>query len=249
MKAHSSFLWNCLLKQMLSLTTVFAIVLAGAPGTAFAQARSTSPQKAAAVAAPTPEAARAKKAARPVGGQQEGIKVHGDWTIEVRNSDGTLAQRREFKNALDAQGATTLANVLGRQNGVGLWIITLLDLSGRNTPCVGGVSAGSSTVPCIIIENSVGGSGSTDIFPNLTVTVPISGPNAGKLVLSGSATASNPQPSSIGLVFTGFIVCPSTTLGSPCGGGAPVLTGHTFQNPLPIAPGQIIQVTVVISFS
>jgi hypothetical protein len=33
-------------------------------------------------------------------GMQEGVKVHGDWVIEVRNPDGKLAHRREFKNAL-----------------------------------------------------------------------------------------------------------------------------------------------------
>lgn len=34
-------------------------------------------------------------------GKHEGIKVHGHWTIEVRNSDGSLARHVEFENSLD----------------------------------------------------------------------------------------------------------------------------------------------------
>src|ERR1700747_3718133 len=39
------------------------------------------------------------------GGQHEGIKVHGHWTIEVRNPDGSLTRHVEFENSLDP-GAT-----------------------------------------------------------------------------------------------------------------------------------------------
>ena len=33
----------------------------------------------------------------------EGIKVHGDWVIEVRNPDGSLATRKQFANSFDGQ--------------------------------------------------------------------------------------------------------------------------------------------------
>jgi hypothetical protein len=33
------------------------------------------------------------------GSGSEGIKVHGDWTVEVTNPDGSLETRREFSNA------------------------------------------------------------------------------------------------------------------------------------------------------
>src|SRR2546423_15522419 len=46
--------------------------------------------------------------ASPGRGQQEGIKVHGHWTIEVRNPDGTLVTHREFENALTSLGAYSL---------------------------------------------------------------------------------------------------------------------------------------------
>ena len=33
----------------------------------------------------------------------EGIKVHGDWVIEVRNPDGSLATRKQFTNSFEGQ--------------------------------------------------------------------------------------------------------------------------------------------------
>ena len=48
------------------------------------------------------------EAAREKGGRNEGIKVHGHWTIEVRNPDGKVVTHREFENAL-AQGGVTVA--------------------------------------------------------------------------------------------------------------------------------------------
>src|SRR5688572_18634480 len=48
------------------------------------------------------------------GAPADGIKVHGDWTIEIRNPDGSLASRHEFKNALiPTMGSPLLAGLLG----------------------------------------------------------------------------------------------------------------------------------------
>ena len=33
------------------------------------------------------------------GSESEGIKVHGDWTVEVTNPDGSLATRKQFANS------------------------------------------------------------------------------------------------------------------------------------------------------
>ena len=37
------------------------------------------------------------------GSGSEGIKVHGDWTIEVTNPDGSLATRKQFTNSFDGK--------------------------------------------------------------------------------------------------------------------------------------------------
>ena len=39
-------------------------------------------------------------------GTHEGITVHGHWTIEVRNQDGSLARHVEFENSLDPDFTT-----------------------------------------------------------------------------------------------------------------------------------------------
>jgi hypothetical protein len=70
---------------------------------------------------------------KPSGGSQEGIKVHGHWTIEVRNPDGKVATQREFENSIFAGsngGATLLSLLLGRQTLVGLWEIVLTPAGG-----------------------------------------------------------------------------------------------------------------------
>jgi hypothetical protein len=42
----------------------------------------------------------------------EGIKVHGDWTVEVTNPDGTLAAKREFSNKLTPAGTALIAGLV-----------------------------------------------------------------------------------------------------------------------------------------
>lgn len=56
------------------------------------------------------------------GGPQEGIKIHGHWVIDVRNSDGTLATHREFENAYVGH----LPAVLAGQVSIGGWEISLV---------------------------------------------------------------------------------------------------------------------------
>jgi hypothetical protein len=61
----------------------------------------------------------------PAKGQHEGITVHGHWTIEVKNPDGSLVQHVEFENALQAAGVDLLPALLGRTASPGAWAIML----------------------------------------------------------------------------------------------------------------------------
>jgi hypothetical protein len=73
----------------------------------------------------------------PAKGQREGVTVHGHWTIEVKNPDGTVVKHVEFENALTVQGRFLLARDLLRRNStVGTWGIGL------------GLSSPSGTSPC-----------------------------------------------------------------------------------------------------
>jgi hypothetical protein len=58
------------------------------------------------------------------GGMHQGITVHGHWVIEVRNPDGSLAQRREFENSLQPNGQLGIAALLaGNVTGGGLAVV------------------------------------------------------------------------------------------------------------------------------
>jgi hypothetical protein len=72
-------------------------------GSGLKQAQSTGLEKPGAATKP----ASTKPAAKPITprGQSDGIKVHGHWTIEVRNPDGTLAKHSEFENSLATPSA------------------------------------------------------------------------------------------------------------------------------------------------
>jgi hypothetical protein len=180
--------------------------------------------------------------AKPSGGQAEGIKVHGQWTIEVRNPDGTLASRTDFHNDLDTTtGSSILSLLLARQATPGYWFVFLYE-SSSSGPCLNFLNA---QAPCMLSEPSTNFSGSDST--NLTVTSPTSGANAGKVVLAGMVTAE--RNATIDGVVTQVLRCPATgSPSTPCSG--PI---HTFTIGHPpavsVVTGQIVQVTVVISFS
>ena len=113
-------------------------------------------------------------AATSPGTASEGIQVHGDWVIEVRDPDGTLVTHREFRNALEGFGDDALADFLGRQTSVGLWQVGLHALTGDN-PCE---NSSSSENSCIVVESANDDTG-PQYFKTLTVTS-----NSGQLILS-----------------------------------------------------------------
>ena len=176
-------------------------------------------------------AARAGSDAPPPGGPSEGIKVHGRWTIDILNPDGSLVSHYEFENAFANHlgGSTFMNGVLSRSKRVGNWQISL----------AGSPACYANGAPCWIVEPGTPIEGGV-----LSVATPTTGPNAGKFVLSGSTTA--PRAAQISVVQTGTDDCPAvgTCTVSSFGFTQKVLTA-----PIDLAEGQIIQVTVVISFS
>ena len=159
----------------------------------------------------------------------ESIGIHGNWVIDVRNPDGSLARHLAFRNALQPDGATAMVNVLSGAQAFGP--ISVL-LSGSPSPC----SGGRGSTPCIITPTSAAQS------------QPV-----GALVLTGTTTAS--IDGTINLVQTlTQTVCNSngmTACGSP--NGQLVFTAFSFASggiaPIPVTAGQVIQVTVTLSFS
>ncbi|MBC8273346.1 MAG: hypothetical protein H8E40_00025 [Chloroflexi bacterium] len=170
------------------------------------------------------------------GGTQEGIKVHGHWTIEVSDPDGTLVERREFDNAFVDSGI--LARLLARQRTVAFWRIKLIP----DTPL--------EYYAVDILEATDGAQG-TYVFKTLTVESINTGGNAGTIILSGTATA--PHDDKITMVYTNL--CTVLSHNAP---SAPQFTGVLYESGftesalspgVDVTEGQQVAVTVVISFS
>ncbi len=177
----------------------------------------------------------------PSGQPAENIAVHGHWTVEVRNPDGSLAERREFENALQTTfGEQTLAKLLARTVTLGGWSIVL------TAPSSSVVSPFTSG-PGFIVESTYPRTESNH-FKTLTISTPTSGENRNKLVLRGTATAQ--RDGSIGAVDTLVDVLNAAEART-----GPYLmmdtgfTGTTLSAPVNLTTGQTVTVTVVIGFS
>jgi hypothetical protein len=187
--------------------------------------------------------------AQQAAGPREGIKVHGHWIIEVTNPDGTRAQYREFENALLAQGGEALSSILAGQLVPSTWFVWL----GSEVSTMGPCTLAAASVPCAS-TTPIGAQGAvaTAYFPTLTISAPTTGPNSGKLVLSGSVTSTYAQPSNIGSVQTRVRMCPASHLAGvacPASTFEKFFSQATVSPAIAIVPGQIIQVTVIFSFS
>ena len=161
-------------------------------------------------------------------GSGNGVKVHGRWTIDVRNPDGSLASHHEIENAL-VTGATggsgLLAGLLGNVYTDLRWSMFLW---GNPAPCGGPLLID----PCTLPEGS------------LTVTTPaaLQSPYlAGTMRLAGSVT--------VAVDSTLFDVV-SLWSASARGMTNRVHGGFTSKGVnIAVSAGQIVQVTVVFSFS
>jgi len=173
------------------------------------------------------------------GAGQEGIKVHGDWTLTVRHPDGTIAAHHEFKNALATHlgGDRILAQLLGGTAVTGQWTVALFTLPAN--------ACNSNNAPCQISESaSVNAVNSRD----LTRTVPTSGPDAGKLVLRGSVRV--PNNATISVVQTDLTSCAPSISPAACVSAIGVgFTQRSLTTGVAVAQDQLVEVKVVISFS
>jgi hypothetical protein len=173
-------------------------------------------------------------------GTSEGIGVHGYWKIDVRNADGTLASHTEFENALTDEGQSSLVNMLLGANTVSNIYIQLrgpFDAS----PCANFIPLLGIYLPapCFIAGSDL--------------TTAVQSNPQGALVLTGSTTANH--AGIIDSVFT------TTTMACgvgivPCGpSGDPMFTGFSLAgaggsvSPIPVTAGQLVQVSVTLSFS
>jgi hypothetical protein len=173
---------------------------------------------------------------------QEGITVHGHWTIEVRNPDGSLAERREFENALN--GDNILTALLSRNNSMGPWAITLRATSTDQNAFL---TEGGTPTYGYIVENTPAET-VPQMFKTLTVSQ-TSSPNT--VVLSGTATAQrNGNIKEVGTeVWLLDKSLPPSNDYNAIGPGNSPFTATTLADAVNLTAGQQVAVTVVISFS
>ena len=247
---------------------VLSVLILGMAGVCQAQASSAPAQPAAKavvpatapeavvpgvqLAAQTGQTATAGTAAK---GTQEGIKVHGHWTIEVRNPDGKVVTHTEFENAL-VTNQSVLAGLLTGTASFGDWQVVLGTSNGSTGPC-----GTLGTFPCFL-----GQSGSSG-FPSgiqcalygecfTTLQSSVVGTYLNTVQLTGTATAGG--SGQIGFVETLADTCTNssgvglaTVSPSSCftnGGAHSTLTSATLSSPVAVIAQQTIAVTVVISF-
>jgi hypothetical protein len=168
------------------------------------------------------------------GGAVDEIEVHGHWTIAIRDQAGHLVSRYEFDNALVQTGAERIRQILARNLTPGLYRIFVSTTN--NNECGG--------VACIIKEpaDPTGGP-----FANLVVSTPNSGPNTGKLVLSGQFTPTT--GTSVVAVTTQLGACQPSVAPDSCQDAFG--TNLTLKGGLsiPVGANQLVQVTVAIGFA
>jgi len=159
----------------------------------------------------------------------DGIGVHGAWTIDVVNADGTVANHVEFDNALLPSGAQAIAELLSPFSSVSTWRI----LAGKNDLAAGDSPCGvvGASVPCEV--NS----------PQLAI------PGDGRLILQGSFVAE--IDGGISLVATQVVTCDTA---DPTNCSVPTdFTQKTVVDPdtgarVSVNAGQTVDIEVEFSF-
>lgn len=209
----------------------------------------------------------AKQAAplTPASGLNQSLKMHGHWIIDIKDPDGTLRQHHEFENSIQYDGQNYLVGLMSGYGAAGPWEIYFSSVGAvaATSPCDTGtfpycaIVYSTATQPGLFVC-----SGLYTCAQNLTITPTFGvGPT---LTLSGSIAAT--QAGSIGFVGTGLSACggaagangyptaistitPTQCYASTTSSFSGTGTSTTLGSPISVAKGQIMQVTVVLSFS
>jgi hypothetical protein len=214
--------------------------------------------------------AREGVAQKPADGMHQGLTMHGHWIIDIKDPDGTPRQHHEFENSIQYDGQNYLIGLMSGYGAAGPWEIYFSN-AGATTA---GSPCNTGNYPyCAIVYSTTTTPGqfACSIYTcasGLTITPTFgAGPT---LTLSGSIAAT--QAGTIGFVATGMNACgqtgvasfptaistvsPATCYTSPNGGTNSIgndfggtATSTTLSAPISVAKGQLMQITVVLSFS
>lgn len=194
----------------LAVLSVFMLGMAGvAQAQASGAAAQVTPKAPAASSQGKAEPVTAAPGKRAPKGNHEGITVHGHWTIEVRNPDGSLARHVEFENSLVQPGGASYITqlMLGTTVPGGYSIyMTSGPAGGGFGPCAGGdecILSGSITSP------------TPGSFSNSAVTLACSSAPGTCFPL----TVTPNMPVSGGVTSEGFTLIGTATAPASTGGG------------------------------
>jgi hypothetical protein len=215
-----------------------------------------------------------EETAAPNSPDHQGIKVHGHWVLQVKNIDGTLGERREFDNSLITAGgsisgdqiiaALLSGNVSAGDPAVGL-ISSPYPVSDPTQVCVGIAFVRGANCSMITTNSSsyfvwggvqLGLTG-TVYFSNYTVPTGFSSFTAVETMMSFCVNTT-----------ANFVSGGTSMVGSNSDRGSNIPPSACDQNDSPnnvvlgsltyaaipggtlnVIPGQIIQITVTITFS
>jgi hypothetical protein len=236
------------LSRVQGMIAIAALVIGGT-GVSHAQSnpapdqkqKPAAPKKTEVAPKATPEEPKNKGAA-------EGIKVHGHWTIEVRDPDGKVATHREFENKLSptlgSGGAVLISELMLGQISASPSGFEIALLNSNN-------SFHWELLPAYLVASPpIPDTGVINVTPSTSGNPPVA---TGAFTLSGSVV--NASQGTLSAVATEFFSCPSTVSPSSCSPNPYDPSAKNFEftsttlNPTQqIQQGQTIAVTVVISF-
>jgi hypothetical protein len=203
----------------------------------------------------------------------QGVKVHGHWAIDVKNPDGAVAKHVEFENSLvvGGNGDNLLAYALTGYLSAADWALSLNNANSSETALCGQVCYGVNSSNSLMGQMFCSGSSSSRCTTGTSVKPILAGLGGGfaTIKITGNITpASSGNITSVQTLMGGCTtpplyvgdisisnmspqVCQNSTLSSLPSGTffyGPFTSTSSF-TPIPVVAGQIVSITVTISFS
>lgn len=169
-------------------------------------------------------------------GPSEGIQVHGDWTIDIYNEDGSLDEHVEFSNALVALGQESLVELLAAEQSAGRWNFEI----------------GEATTPAQVCPTT-GFQGRCFVAPIDIETIDVDQDSRlDTLRLSGSTEIE--ADGQVEFVRSVLKTCEGSISPSDCASGTGIFRSFTERALDPgdvaaVTAGQVVQVQIEISFT
>jgi hypothetical protein len=175
-----------------------------------------------------------------------GIKVHGQWTLQVRTPAGRVVRTERFHNEL-LGGSSMLSRFLDRSESVGRWQIVL---QGSDQPCIS--TQFSQPAVCLSTEPDAYSPDIGHAFKNLAISR--LGPTGGETGIRLAGTVIADRDGTISQVYTEQLPCAGTVAPSNCQTVDTVIYGRAFTyrtlaSSVDVLAGQQVLATVDLTFT